>query len=291
MVKNRPQTTDDRRQINTIFLKVIFLCVFVSNSFSAPYYDKFFLNGLKQIEQQQYAEAVKSFSLYLAKDSTKAVAYYNRAIAYKNLGDSGSAITDLERVLELDLGDTLAKKHLSQLLYEDAIQKLNDGDTATALVQLEKYLGRNPKDDVAWFNRGVIGSAKKEKQIALENFSKAIVLNPLPEYYLSRAIEYFKSDDFENALPDLERVLNDSPLDTTALWLRAQIYFHQKKDGAAKNDLGKLLEQKPDFESAQSMLDEIKLRIFLQKNIYFAIAILLLSVAALYFSIRALIRK
>jgi tetratricopeptide (TPR) repeat protein len=277
-------------QHNSFFEKFLFSCLAMSLAhflFAAPFYEKFFLNGLKQLEQQQYDEAVKSFTLYLSNDSTNALAYYNRAIAYKKSGDNLSAVNDLERVLELDPADTSAQTLLARCLYEEAMLQLKQQDTALSLSLLERYLKLNPADDVSWFNYGIILSAYHDQQGALESFGKAIALNPQPEYYLGRAIEYFVNNHFESALADLNHTLSLAPSDTTALWLRAQIFFYQKKNKAAQNDLVALLNQKPDFDDARLLLNEINFRIFLGKNFFLLLAVVLLAATALYFGIRA----
>ena len=117
--------------IKQLFLFALFIGA-VDFSFAKINYNLYFQNGLKQIESGKYDDAVKSFSLYIVNDSSKAAAFYNRAIAYKNSGKSASAISDLNKVLQLDVTDTLAKKQLLSVLFQLAMQHYQEADTTKA---------------------------------------------------------------------------------------------------------------------------------------------------------------
>lgn len=206
------------------------------------------------------------------------------------MGAREKAIADLERVLTLDPDDTLAAKHLSALLYEHAMNAWQSHDTLAALTYLNKYLKRNPKDDVAWFNAAVMLASRKQKSDALDYFSKALLLQPQPHYYLGRAIQHFEAGKYDKALPDLNRSITGTSADTLALWLRAQIHFHQKNNKAALADLKQLLTWKPGFEDARFMLNEIKIRLFLQENIYYIFILFILITITTYLIVRIWIK-
>jgi tetratricopeptide (TPR) repeat protein len=296
MVRNSRQTIRDSYRDNSPQIKkasVFFLCalcVFAVNfSFAKINYNLYFQNGLKQIESGKYEEAVKSFSLYIANDSSKAAAFYNRAIAYKNSGKSAAAVSDLNKVLQLDVTDTLAKKQLLSILFQLAMQHYHEADTTKALHYLESYIELNQKDDIVFFNYGVILSAKNEKEKAIQNFSKAIDINSNNTYYLARAVDYFLMKNYDACLPDLDKVLTEEPNDTSALWIRSQIYYVKQNLEGSKTDLEALLKIKPENESAKTMLADVSMQLFIEKNWYYAAIIAVLLLAGVIAGIIALI--
>jgi len=292
MVRKSEQLTVSSRQYWITSFILCVLCVFAVNfSFAKINYNVFFQKGLKQIEAQQYPEAIKSFSLFIAKDSSKAVAFYNRGIAYKNSGQLEAAVSDFQKVLQLDVSDSLADKQLSSTVFQLAMQRYEAGDIASALQYFETYLELNPQDDIALYNYGVILSAKNEKQKAIENYSKAIEINRLQLYYLARAIDYFALENFDACLPDLNAVLNAEPNDTTALWLRAQIFYVRENLTGCQTDLEQLLKVSPDHTGAKTMLSDVSFRLFVKNNWYYAVIIAALILVAFIVGISAMFGK
>jgi tetratricopeptide (TPR) repeat protein len=268
------------------------LCVFAIHfSFAKPAYDFYFRSGLKQIEAQQYEEAIVSFSKYIARDSSKTVAFYNRGIAYKNLGQWAAAVNDFNKALQLDVSDALASRQFSATLFQLAINSYEAGDTASALQHFATYVELNPQDDIGWFNYGVILSAKNEKQQAIENYSKAIEINQLPVYYSARAIDYFTLKNYDACLPDVNTVLNAEPNDTTALWMRAQIFYVRENLMACEKDLEQLLKIKSEHADAKVMLSDVSVKLFIKNNWYYGAIAAALLLIALVLGIFSLLRK
>ena len=107
--------------------------------------------GMIYFEQGDYKEAIDAFDEAIKLDPQDAIAYYNRGVAYKSLGQSSQG---QQSGVQLRLGQ-----------YRSAIQ---DFDQAIRL---------NPQAD-AYYNRGVAHRYLDQFELALEDFDKAIRLNP-----------------------------------------------------------------------------------------------------------------
>jgi tetratricopeptide (TPR) repeat protein len=291
VIYNEQVTINSKRHCIKIYAAVA-CCLFAVNfSFAKIIYNVYFQKGLKQIEAAQNDEAIKSFSLFIANDSSKAVAFYNRGIAYKNSGQLAAAVHDFNKALQLDVSDSSASKQLSATLFQLAMKSYETGDTSDALKHFAAYVELNPQDDIGWFNYGVIQSAKNEKQKAIENYSKAIEINKLPVYYSARAIDYFSMKNYDACLPDVNTVLNTEPNDTTALWMRAQIFYVRENLEGCQNDLEQLLKIVPENADAKTLLSDVSVKLFIKNNWYYAAIAAALMLIALVLGIFSVLKK
>ena len=91
-------------------------------------------------------------------------------------------------------------------------------------------------------NRGSISGVKEEWNSALQDFNRAIELDPnLPEAYLNRGLLYTTLEQWDNALQDFDRAIEIKPeLDTTYIY-RGYIYGLQKNFDKALTDLDRAI--------------------------------------------------
>jgi len=61
-----------------------------------------------------------------------------------------------------------------------------------------------PDHDFAYVNRGTVLFSQEKYKEALNDYSKAISINPIGSYYLNRSFCYFKLGDLANAKTDME---------------------------------------------------------------------------------------
>jgi len=92
---------------------------------------------------------------------------------------------------------------------------------------------------------------KMEVSLALENFAKAIHLNPAnPKNYLNRAVFFLENGDFERSAGDCEAALKADPRCAQAYYLRGRANQAMERIGEAIADFGHALELDPGIADA-----------------------------------------
>jgi len=105
-----------------------------------------------------------------------AVNYNNRGYEYRNKGDTGRALTDLNKAIELDPKYAVAYNNRGNV-YRD------HGDIGPALADYSKTIELNPKYERAYFNRGLTRLYGGGPDQALADINQASELNPKDAYY------------------------------------------------------------------------------------------------------------
>jgi tetratricopeptide (TPR) repeat protein len=280
------------RFVKAITFKFLFLLTMVYCLLSIDCQAKdIFQTGLEQFEAKQFQEAAISFSAYLEKNPDDVTALYNRGLCYYESNDINNAIADFSKVLTINNSNVVAKEKLSNALIRRATTAYENDDLENALADFDAYLLLNPDDDVVLFNKGIIYSKTERKKEAVDEFTKAITKNAKTGYFLNRALDYFILKDLDKCLSDLNDVLKTTPNDTTALWLRASINYEKDNYEAAKKDLEKLILLKPDNRAVKDLYFTTSFSYYIEKNKYWALALVALLIAAIFFSIKALMKR
>lgn len=161
-------------------------------------------------------------------------AYAHRAWAYHEKGESGRAMSDLEKALSLNRRDSDALSTRGTLY-------LVAGDYPRALADLDMAVRLRPQSASAWNNRGTVLLALKRTDEAIANFDKAIERNPwYTGAYLNRALAHGVKREFARSLPDLDRAVAYAPENPEAFFWR----------GAAKVELGDAAGAIRDYDEA-----------------------------------------
>lgn len=194
--------------------------------------------------------------------------YLWRARLYDALGDTPKALADILAAQKIDPGSTNATSQLAELYSEN-------GDSAKAVALLDAKIDEGGKDkpDYMASKAEVLGLAgQKEAALAaidaavaaspgnpallnsrcwlkgtmnlaldtaLKDCTKAIALADSSEKVLdSRAMVYFRMNQFDDALGDLNAALEQSPDLAASLYMRGVIRKRQGDAGGAATDLG-----------------------------------------------------
>lgn len=201
--------------------------------------EKNFDNGVSQIKNRLFKEAVTSFSqcIYLGQKTPEV--YSNRGVAFNDLGLYADAIKDYSKAIQLDpnyaeaycnLGVTF--NHLGR--YEDASLALRRAiairpSFATAYINLgislynlsmlhealEQYdiaLELNPNIESAYIQRGITFWALKKYDEAFDSYDKAISLNPdYVDAYLNAGITFMAVNNPTEALATYNQAILINP--------------------------------------------------------------------------------
>ena len=188
---------------------------------------------------KQYQKGIDYVNRALKIDENLAKGYYIKGSIYRESGDTSRAISSLETVIEqdnknvdafYDLGIIYAarKNPLALEYYDNALRiepgnenvkyarakLLQDvGKIDDAITEYNRILTSNKSCDNCYYNLGAIYlEIKKDNQKALENFTKAIEVNPnYLEAYFARGYTYTKLKDKESAKADYNMCLKLEP--------------------------------------------------------------------------------
>ncbi len=188
---------------------------------------------------KQYENAFSKINQALKVNENLAKAYYLKGNIYKEIGDTGKAISSLETAIEqdnknygtfLDLGLIYAaKKNALAFEYYDNAIRLNPLNSEALYAKAKLFQDMNQiKDAVVLYNQilkhdsahvfslynlGAIEfGINNNPQKAVEFFSKAINFNPkYAEAYFARGACYQALDDKNNAMADYKMSLQLIP--------------------------------------------------------------------------------
>lgn len=130
----------------------------------------YFMRGVSRLNQQSFGEAQQDFDVVLSLRPDYAAALVNRALAYRGLGETEKAITDLTAALDEGATET-------RIYFIRASLKAEEGDTSGAESDRAEGLRRTPSDELSWIARG-IAKLKDDPEGALDDFQQALRINP-----------------------------------------------------------------------------------------------------------------
>jgi tetratricopeptide (TPR) repeat protein len=119
---------------------------------------------------------------------------------------------------------------------------LEMGRLDEALAILSRLISAEPQAQ-AYFYRGMALRAKGQQSQALDDFNKAISLDPKqPPYHMRRGIIFLRISRYQEAVTDFTRALELDPQQIQALWYRARALFALERHEEALRDLGRALQ-------------------------------------------------
>lgn len=141
------------------------------------------------VQQSQYEKAIEIYTFYLGFQPNHVDARSQRAVAFASIGN-----------------------------FENAFEDINKAFESAGFAAIEQAIVHN--------NRAQINFLSNEPESALDDFSRAIELNPnYADYWLNRGILNQYMGNWDNALADYEAYLNFNPEDSEAYLSMAQIYL------------------------------------------------------------------
>ncbi|AFY56863.1 tetratricopeptide repeat protein [Rivularia sp. PCC 7116] len=152
---------------------------------------EFFDKGLEKAKQKDYAGAIEEFTKALQGNSEFVEAYYQRGLAYYDLGHVAQAVFDYDRVLKRD-------SYNVEAYYCRALARLALKNLPGALKDVNKVIEINSCKPGAYNLRGVIERKLGNIENAIANFKQAANL-------------YLEQKDTENAKRCLEKVKQLQP--------------------------------------------------------------------------------
>jgi|GEM_PF-1069031 len=152
----------------------------------------------------------------------------------------------------VDLGASMVAPVVETYLAEgkDAFEK---GDWDAAIVAFSQVLNIDPKQAIAYYDRGMAKSNKGELNGAISDFSQAISLDPkMTEAYFSRGEAKAMQKDVDAAIADYTQAINIDPKMAIAFYKRGTIRTQKGDNEGALADLTQSILLDPNQASAYS---------------------------------------
>ena len=170
----------------------------------------------------------------------RAIAYYDRGNAYKNLKDYDRALSDYSEALKLD--PQYAHAYLNRGWVYAA-----KNDAARSIADSTRAIELDPTEKLAYLDRGLAYRFQRNFDAAIADYSQAIKLGAnAGRDYQGRGLAYAGKGDFQSAVGDYNEAIKRGPADAQTLWARADAYRLMNKldpaiadyDAAIKLDAG-----------------------------------------------------
>ncbi|MEZ6121027.1 MAG: protein kinase [Pirellulaceae bacterium] len=130
----------------------------------------YFQRGLCRMDSNEFDQAWLDFDHCLRIDSHCVAALVNRSAASKELGEWAEAIADLDQAIRLE-----PERSRYYLLRSELKRRAGNRDGAA--VDLQLGLGKTPRDEAGWVQRG-FAKLRADETGAAEDFQRALQLNP-----------------------------------------------------------------------------------------------------------------
>lgn len=215
--------------------------------------------GKLHFDEKQYKEALKNANKALALNQKLADYYYLRGVANVELGNLAEAIKDFNDVIAKDneIENAYFYRGYCYLTKGANANKRNRRDKLNkALADFNTCVKLDPKDDVAFYNRGETHMFMAELTPggghhyidAIADFKSALQLNPNNnDAHFNKALCNYKYGYEEQALAEFETILKNDPKDADAMYQVALIKYEFQDFNAALDLYDKLvlLEEEP----------------------------------------------
>ncbi|MBD2290365.1 tetratricopeptide repeat protein [Microcystis wesenbergii FACHB-1317] len=120
-----------------------------------------------------------------------------------------------------------------------------------ALDDYNKAIELNPNHAGAYYNRALLYSDQKKYDLALSDYDKAIEINPnYAEAYVNRGVLYRLQEKYELALADYDKAIELNRNDAVAYYNRGNLYKNLQKYDLALSDYSKAIIINPNYAEA-----------------------------------------
>lgn len=173
---------------------------------------------------KRHFESIEYYNSYLSTHQPRAIDYFGRAMDFITIHNYKSAITDLNRAIELTPDFTLAYLMRAIANAKNAeVERLSSDDdntqvaaqlatqkakmTASEIIaDLDHVIKLSPRMAIAYYNKGCILAEMQDYTSALSAFTKAIELKAdMGEAYYNRGYVYLKLGNKDAGIADLSK--------------------------------------------------------------------------------------
>jgi tetratricopeptide (TPR) repeat protein len=196
--------------------------------------------GICQMEAEQYADAINSFTKALEGYGDDITIIYKLAQAYEKAGQIDQAAATYEKLAQLTPEDTKRYYNMVIMMYNTAKMPEKASEVAKKLVELD------PNDTEALYNLGYMYVQMENYENAIDTFNKVIEKNPGMEYaHLQLGYSYTQMKQYAEAAEAYKNMVEIFPNNEDAWFGLGIAYMQQKKYSSAVEPLRKVIELNP----------------------------------------------
>ncbi|CAD5951673.1 Translocon at the outer membrane of chloroplasts 64 [Planktothrix agardhii] len=210
-------------------------------------------------------------------DSWLSQAYAQQGDAHQALGNSNEAIENYQKALDIVPNDDLrakldalnnAKNHLFEQYFNQGITLVNQENYQQAIEQFTRALTLNPNHADAYVWRGYVYHCLNKYQEVIDNCNQAIRLNPNhANAYGNRANAYNYLKNYEQAINDCNQAIRLNPNHADAYINRAFAQMELGEYQQAIDDCKEAIRLNPNHVNAHQHLTNAKNRLFEQHKV------------------------
>jgi len=191
-----------------------------------------------------HRQAISDYDRVIEIDPKYADAYSNRGITYDKLGNHRQAIEDFERAIEINpqYADAYSNRGAAYGVLGNYRQAISDYDRAIEF---------NPEHAEAFNNRGVAYGKLGDQRQAISDYNRAIEFNPkYADAYDNRGAAYGELGNHRQAISDYDRAIEINPEYAEAYYNRGLAYGRLGDYRQAISDYDKAIEINPQYADA-----------------------------------------
>jgi len=208
--------------------------------------------GQAYFENGDFDKSIADFTQTIQLSPNNYTAYSKRAKVYMETGDYDKVIQDCSEVIQniqqnqtSELFSAFFMRGVSHIFQQDPKKAINDFTMSINTIKEEDGT------EEVYIYRGSAYEMLGEKQCALEDYSRAIELNPSSTSgYSSRGFIHVENGHFELALGDFTKLIELDSNDELSYLKRANVYMLSKQNDLAEQDFKRAIELNPqNYES------------------------------------------
>ena len=225
------------------------------------------------IDNGKYIEANSEYLVSIKQYDANALLYFTGANVAKKLDKLDDANRRYIKAIELDNKIEEYRVEQEKLsLLKDAMSKarktFDNGLISDAIIEYEKIITDHPNHAIIYYNLGHVYKINLEYDLAVNNYYKAIELNPFENKY-SKAINAiaqgmakdgdteYRRQEFQAAIEKYKKAIDYNPDYTTAYFKLARTYLIMKDYENTRLVLEQNLAIDPQQEQSEKMLGDI----------------------------------
>jgi tetratricopeptide (TPR) repeat protein len=216
---------------------------------------KWIEKGNQQYENEDYTDAIESYTKAIRLQPDLALAYQCRGKAFWKTSKQEEAINDCNRALQLNPKFPEAYNYRGNA-------RLDKGDLDGALSDFTEAIRLKPDFTFAYYNRGRARNQKDDLEGAIKDFTEAIRLQPDDaDAYFHRGLAHSKLSDFDEAIKDYTGFIVFNPQYADVYWARGSAFFNKGDYYSAAADYQKYFDLGGTNESIRQYLAHAKSQI------------------------------
>jgi len=211
--------------------------------------------GDVNFQNENYNWALADFSEAIRLNPDYVMAYGKRKSLYNQMGNCDGAIGDLTELIRIvsPLGGSppYAFRGLEYDNKSEEYRAAGDENNFLKYIDLaiEDYTEaiRLDPTNVAYYIRGIAYGKKGQHDLAIEDYTEAIRLDPNDSHsYDSRGLAYYKRKQYDLAIKDFSEVIRLNPDDSSCYNWRGIAHHDQKQYDLAIRDFSEAIRLDPD---------------------------------------------